>query len=659
MDDIAVPAVPKQAQGGSLGRHNPFNALDEVTNTSTSTTASGAKPLTRSPSRPLSGTTTATDTTAKPPFRKPSTKPHMPHEHHVHLQTDVLGSHPSDPTRKSKKTNFFSVAITHPRKTSDQSQESRHAKGHDDVSSPRTQTNRGLWSGLRSASGSSVGAQSSRSNVGESASRETPPPVPPKPGSSSRQPPVAPPSRSGTKDSLSVPPPPYNMNDYEHAMADELEVDGRCSPLCGLPSPRLTPVGASEKGKERERAKSSEDETRRKRESARRRREEKEITSPRRVGSPAIREKDRESRMGAAPLEKVGSGSGSGASKKSLQRDSAPAAIKAKRTKHGSFDFERPMSVTGGMNMRVALRHIGERLDPLPIERSHSAKERPPAPPPKTSQQSSSLPISAGRHAKRPSVDVNASTLARHPTESSQGVHSAGRAYFNSPDFDPVSPHSSHSGHSSSWGRNAGARLQRTLHGPFRFEPAVPPIPGSPASDLRSSGGSGGAPEKAAPSKLRPDRIASKGRSLDLGLHLSWAPQKVREEAILPYGSDGRKSATTTRARARWRGGMVDEQGRLCGRAASDVAQDFKEALGDTAYETFKTCKCSVIRLVARTNEAFCVDVYRFDAHAIPLEGPSGLLCAASRLLDNAATLDERSKRTLLDRFVRFVQENQ
>lgn len=53
------------------------------------------------------------------------------------------------------------------------------------------------------------------------------------------------------------------------------------------------------------------------------------------------------------------------------------------------------------------------------------------------------------------------------------------------------------------------------------------------------------------------------------------------------------------------------------------------------------------------------IDVHRFDAGAIPLQGPYGLIAAASRLLDTAGTLDERHKRALLDRFIRFVQENQ
>ena len=47
------------------------------------------------------------------------------------------------------------------------------------------------------------------------------------------------------------------------------------------------------------------------------------------------------------------------------------------------------------------------------------------------------------------------------------------------------------------------------------------------------------------------------------------------------------------------RGEGVDEEGRLersVSRAASDVARDFREALGDAAFATFKTCTFSVPR---------------------------------------------------------------
>lgn len=624
MDNIAAPVseMPKPFQGGSLGRRNPYIVPEAATNTSASTSsASGSRPFTRSPSRPLSGATTATDTTAKPRTKNPahisSKSQDMSSKHHVHLQADVLGANPEDPTRKAKKTNFFSVAITNTRKY-EQPTEPAHRENGTPSPFANGQPNRRRWSGrFRSGSGSSVGTQSSRSNAGGDVARESPPPLPPKPGSSSkptRPLQVVPPTRAATYTSLNSPPPPYRLDDFENAPPDELDLDGRCSPLCGLPSPRLTPVGQSSKGKERERQRAWTPQERSREAGDRqdpRRRAEVEITHPRRVGSPVLRERESriDSRLGsragsratakpgpsAVPMEKVGSGSG--LSRKSSAKDSsASAALKGKRTKHGSFDFERPVSVTGtATNMRTALRGLGVSFEASPLERSRSAKDMGAQPQVLVKQpQSSSLPSRTGT---RPTIDTRAPPISRQPTDSSQGGNStstAGRSYFNYGDNDPISPISSNSGHSSSWGRKAGVR---TL-GPFKFEPAVPPIPGSPATDERDGRGARGAKDHSSPSKLRQEYAATKGRSLDLGLSLSWAPQKVREEAVLSYNrSTGGVSTSTGRVKTRWRGGAADEQGRLDTASsvdASGVAKAFKDALGDAAYVVFKTCESNM-----------------------------------------------------------------
>ena len=52
-------------------------------------------------------------------------------------------------------------------------------------------------------------------------------------------------------------------------------------------------------------------------------------------------------------------------------------------------------------------------------------------------------------------------------------------------------------------------------------------------------------------------------------------------------------------------------------------------------------------------------DVHRFDANAIPLDGPYGLLVHVERLLDNAPGVDQRRKRVLLERFLRVVQDSE
>ncbi|PSS35426.1 hypothetical protein PHLCEN_2v1581 [Hermanssonia centrifuga] len=619
--------MPVAFQGGSLGRRNPFIGLGTETSASTSTStsttssaASGSKPTTRLPSRPLSGATTATDTTAKPRRAKtpqPTRPQAITSEHHVHLQTEVLGAASSSSTKKAKKTNIFSVAIANPKPRS-----TGLANGTSSPT-PDDQRSRGLFSGFRSGSrsGSQSSVGSSRSNVIERTSpRNTPPPPVPKLNAdTSKRTRISlstPLSPTVPVHVLNSPPPPYRQNDYargrDDVEPDDLDLGGRCSPLCGLQSAMAPTAGPSEKGKERERARGARDRSRETNdERERRRRQEKDITHPRRVGSPILREREREARaalVAPAPLEKVASGSGSGTSRRSSTKESVTNAIKTKRTKHGSFDFERPVSALGGGNIRTVLgMGLGadsyDRARTQPMERSVSVKEKVPRAQElgvtQGHKMTSSLPSSVGR-TRRPVLDVDtAPAITRHATESSQATSapasSATRSHHHHADMDPISPTSSHSGHSSSLGRHTGGRLLRGMHGAFRFEPAVPPIPGSPATDERSHLSGRAAGTSASPTKLRQGRVASKGRSLDLGLSLSWAPQKVKQEAVLSYG---RQTSSTTgstgRSRARWGGAMVDDQGRLgagSSQASSDVAQAFREALGDAAYGTFKNCK--------------------------------------------------------------------
>jgi hypothetical protein len=604
MENIGPPVseMPQPSQGGSLGRRNPYTAPAEGTGVSASTSpASGSKPYRRSPSRPLSG---ATDTTVKARTKKlthsASKSQEMQPRHHVHLQTDVLATTAADPSRKGKKTNFFSMAITNPRRY-DSDESNPRERGSPSPHNGSQSSNK-RWGRFRSGSGSSAGTQSLRSNVGDrDRIQDTPPPVPPKPGSSSRpsQPlHVVPPERSATYTSLNSPPPPYRLDDFENADPDDLDLAGRCSPLCGIPSPRTTPVSPSYKGKERERAQSPAERFREQGiKQDKKKRLDMEITHPRRIGSPPTA--GRETRNGATglPMEKVASGSGTSKKSSTVTKDSAAsAALWSKRTKHGSFDFERPMSVTGGgppNPVRDAIRGVGASLDPPALERSRSAKEVPsraralPARQPQSS--------SVGRTAARPMVEVKLPPVTRHPAETTESSHagsasSGGRSHLNHGGSAPITPTSSHSGHSSSLGRRTGTRLQRGGLGPLWFEPAVPPIPGSPADEERVGRVEKGPAEQSTPTKQRQERASTKGRSLDLGLSLSWAPQKVREEALFSYGSGTRGS--NSGVKSRWGPGAADEQGRLdSSPVAADIARQFKEALGDAAYRTFKTCE--------------------------------------------------------------------
>ncbi|KAF7798352.1 hypothetical protein EIP86_009573 [Pleurotus ostreatoroseus] len=744
VSEMPVLSAPATA---SLGRRNVFLGL--VHHPPPSPNAPGTKPTTRSPSRPLSGATTVTDSTARPyPYPQPRSPPAVPpkntapvpEEHHVHLHTEVLAPDPSSAPQKTKKASIFSVAISHPRRPSGDSGKSRPpSRAHTATPpTPSEKPHKGLWSsfrsGSRSGSQSSVGAQSSRSNVGEP-SRSTPPPMPvPR----FRQDTIL---GSPTDDNVQIlnsPPPPYRREEFiaevDEGMADVL--DGRCSPLCGLPSPRLPPAaGPSVKGKERERARGARDRSgegiHEKEKEKELKRLERTMSRTRRVGSPFQRDVERERRTPLTPLpppapmpiEKIASGSGSGGGASGLSRRSSTkeSFMRSKRTKHGSFDFERPVSTNTGPapNMRTALHGLGigpssdhhghlhalaPPSQPQPLEKSFSAREpantRAHAPSRAAThtapKQSSSLPSASGRPASRPRLDVYAPPMRRGPTSTSRDTaspnphphahahphphphphaHTPSRAANTSGGTGgalTTTPSSSHSGHSSSLGRSAGGRAARTLHGAFRFEPAVPPIPGSPAGDARERDKRLAAQftpsTTPVPFAARSDNVSgdgsgekgwherrgrAKGRSLDLGLSLAWAPQKVSEDAVREYNRpSSRASGSVARPTPRWKSERVravGEQGQLQARAAgmgagmgaSDVARAFREALGDAAYAIFKTY------------------VHRYDAGAIPLDGPYGFLSHARRLLDNAATLDERRKQDLLERLRWIVRENQ
>jgi hypothetical protein len=176
-----------------------------------------------------------------------------------------------------------------------------------------------------------------------------------------------------------------------------------------------------------------------------------------------------------------------------------------------------------------------------------------------------------------------------------------------------------------------------TQHGPFSFEPAVP-------STNRSTGSNGTShevqlswKEKARlrdemerqqskdrkrgdrppvpvpmPSKNVGHRSGTKGRSLDLGLGLAWAPSKVREEALLPSSTffarsisnssskrsrsesttTGASSSTTGHGSGRSKGGIISqvpdvERSKL----GKEVAELFRHAVEPEGYKAFRKCE--------------------------------------------------------------------
>ena len=184
-----------------------------------------------------------------------------------------------------------------------------------------------------------------------------------------------------------------------------------------------------------------------------------------------------------------------------------------------------------------------------------------------------------------------------------------------------------------------------TQHGPFSFEPAVP-------SCSRSTGSNGTSHEVQAswsktekekarlrdekerqqskdrkhaqrgdrppvpvpmPSTNAGHRSGTKGRSLDLGLGLAWAPSKVREEALLPSSTffarsisnssskrsrsgstaTGASSSTTGNGSGRSKGGIMNQDPDVVQRSklGKEVAELFRHAVDPEGYAAFRNCE--------------------------------------------------------------------
>jgi len=182
-----------------------------------------------------------------------------------------------------------------------------------------------------------------------------------------------------------------------------------------------------------------------------------------------------------------------------------------------------------------------------------------------------------------------------------------------------------------SWGRNAP---KRTVMGGTRYANGLPSF-GMSATSLHQNGDTKGPPSRSNSPQITTlpmDRSGlkrhhtGKGRSLDLGLELNWAPTRVREEAVMNFSEMG--------VRSKWREeAEMKEFGRM------KVLESFEQVLGENSYARFREY------------------VQRFDSRLIPLDGPSGLMHRVRRLLDTSAKgLDPKKKQELMDRLDRVVQ---
>lgn len=331
-----------------------------------------------------------------------------------------------------------------------------------------------------------------------------------------------------------------------------------------------------------------------------------------------------------------------------------PRNMTNRRVQHGSFDFERPVSSLNRSSSTIDASLVkGEGLTQSgttgPMAHRPTALERTAS----SSSERTGKSRKFAYHPTRADSPILAQLSASHTGETSVVSFSSASASAQSKSTGKSAPAP---GPSSSWGRASGRRTQRTSHGPFPFEPAssvsssplptssaLPPYPSSPhrqdfdipegpaslppSSPLRSELGlrGGSIRDKSQSARGHVQQVyeqgsekKGKGRSLDLKLGLSWAPNRVRQEAVI-HGSLLSQKQEEERNRGK------------------DVTKVFENVLSESGFETFKKY------------------VHRFDAHLIPLEGPRGLLARIEKLL-TASSVSQTEKVELLDQFARFVE---
>lgn len=598
---------PMPTEGAANSKHKRHSSLDPDGGYTNAVASSSSRPTTRSPSRPLSPSVKHKRSPKALAVHSSGAQTAGP----VDIRTEVVILEQTSPnsSRKGKRFNLFGLTLSSPRMSS--FGDATKAKSRPPTPGSQPSGKKGRSSASRPSS-SGVSSRTpdeskrhARSDAVLNHSRPGSPPM------------ESPPARCMTAS-------PRHNGNYEEVQddVDSEALRDRCSPLCGWgPS-----TSARSKGKEKERP---EDWERFEEKEARHRviRTESErgkgrITNPRTVLSPTQELEKGHRHLGGVSMERVASGGGT--SRTSRGRDAATtvlphsvqANIKAKRIKHGSFDFERPISSTPARTLPSA--NVGGRAIAAPhaLHRNASSRNTPRRVTLDDSRpdRQTPMPASLPKTRTKPILDIDTHNLALarrttgSSTATSRGQTSAiprgsGSKGQHSSETDPGSPISStHSGNSSalnsSWGKNAGKRIARAAHPAFKFEPAVPTIPGSPAGSderKRSIASSGTAtPTPSSPlSRSRQARNAGKGRSLDLNLGLSWAPTKVREDAMSRTVAGRVTPDLAARAGARWRAATADDSGRLgAGSSGAEVAEAFREVLGDAAYSTFKTCRC-------------------------------------------------------------------
>ncbi|EPQ59093.1 hypothetical protein GLOTRDRAFT_119367 [Gloeophyllum trabeum ATCC 11539] len=363
------------------------------------------------------------------------------------------------------------------------------------------------------------------------------------------------------------------------------------------------------------------------------------------VGEPIIARDYGKDRHAARPAGAIGrpyaSGSHPGASTAKVHRSSTGSGSKsgkadakaAKRLKHGSFDFERPAS--GGSSLEGRTKSLKDKERALEGHRGARVVD-------------ASLTANTRKHPQRIQFKSLSETednglpspLRRRGT----GGSAASRAHGYSHSQTTVSA----SGDSAegreaggSWGRShhppRSALQQRHRHlGAFQFEPAVPYVP---------------------PSAPRDGMFASR----TTGAPLANKTPKVNLVPASPFLDDSSShSAPSTKAKSldlglglAWAPSRVKEDhflpnshgiGLMRSKEREQVLTELRALVGDAGMQRVEKY------------------IRRCEAGQLPLDGPSGLASRVRKVVELSPSpmhgfkSDERSRRLLIDRLVRAVQ---
>lgn len=286
------------------------------------------------------------------------------------------------------------------------------------------------------------------------------------------------------------------------------------------------------------------------------------------------------------------------------------------RIKHGSFDFERPLSTSVGYPVRSARwsasgsyrgsseteRSLngngngqlwnGPSSSTYPIQeerpsltRSRSARE----PNYHNQDRDRGQPkirfadeTKGGQTRSRSPYDPRSRTQPQ-PQHSSLPSKSTGRGLGVLKNGHPTQPQTNlpYRPEGGSWGRNTSRRAGL---GGTGFTDGLPTF-GMSATSLHQNGGANGRPPRSGSPQAATvpmdragmKRHTMKGRSLDLGLGLNWAPTRVKEEAVMDFSEMG--------VRSKWR-----EEAEMKESGRKKVLESFEQVLGDNGSAKFREC---------------------------------------------------------------------